>query len=685
MATEPEVRQYLRRLRFKRRLEGPRLDMRPRVHAPTVLQKIFKQRNQKRSTYYVTSGRQVPEAKEDADEEGAAEDGAPARARDQAEGLWKQGRQPFWIPPDELFAPFVAFQKEQAALERKRELALPVHKKPNARTRLTTDLLRRLHIPEDPPPTEKTMVDMDPEFYTIVEGRPNRDRVSLREYIGHIRDLVRVRLKIGINEDECILVDEQFRLERERLEQILGQQKQYVDLFDQFLAEDHAASMELLKKADQAARLSAEKDAEIKVWIRTKGVLRTQVYQLEERWMEARSLQKFLYLVSPMSWRREHDHLNGAVPAEGFSETDVGGDAAAGAGAGARSGAGDRRHSGVTQATQGTQVSLASRDPMERAASLQNIIDAFLEETKTSHPPKLYFTEPEQLVKVFRSLAAQSLASLVHIEQLRLPLEALQAGVAQARERVERGLSALQEQVADLEREIAWEENRVLQLQQHADVILMKVYKDILTGSGVDNVLTLRVWVEDVYERCVAPNDSHLTSYQMMCAVERIVAAELLALDYLDQEHVKRARKHVYLEDRRQMGSAQDAHRKLQQMQQLVYRMERALEPPPPRGHRRLVFRSRPPEPRPPPPPPPEQLSEEELDRRAFFSECDDADRDRLSKLISPVPKSVARLLGRGGGGGGVRHQVSPNDSQSEYTKDVVWSVTHFSSANQRE
>ncbi|XP_052121647.1 uncharacterized protein LOC113203003 [Frankliniella occidentalis] len=276
MATEPEVRQYLRRLRFKRRLEGPRLDLRPRVHAPTVLQKIFKQRNQKRSVYYVTSGRQIPEEEEKAEGVGEQESEAAEEGSRKNEKKGKQKDKPFWVPPDEHFAPFVAFQKEQTALERRKELALPVHKKPNARTRLTADLLRRLHIPDEPPPAEKTMVDMDPEFYTIVEGRPNRDRVSVREYISHIRDLVRVRLKIGYNEDESILVDEQFRLERERLDQILGQQKQYVDLFDQFLAEDHATSMELLKKADLAARLSAEKDAEIKVWIRTKGVLRTQ-------------------------------------------------------------------------------------------------------------------------------------------------------------------------------------------------------------------------------------------------------------------------------------------------------------------------------------------------------------------------------------------------------------------------
>lgn len=80
-------------------------------------------------------------------------------------------------------------------------------------------------------------------------------------------------------------------------------------------------------------------------------------------------------------------------------------------------------------------------------------------------------------MKVFRSLAAQSLASLVHIEQLRLPLEALQVGVEQAKQRVEQELRVLQEQVEDLEKEIAWEENRAVQLKQNADAILAAVYQ----------------------------------------------------------------------------------------------------------------------------------------------------------------------------------------------------------------
>lgn len=84
-----------------------------------------------------------------------------------------------------------------------------------------------------------------------------------------------------------------------------------------------------------------------------------------------------------------------------------------------------------------------------------------------------------------------------------------------------------------------------------------------MSGSGCSNVLALHVWVEDVYEQCVAPNDSHLTAFQMMCAVEKAVAAELLALDYLDQGHVKKARKQVYLQEKDTMRNADEAQRKV--------------------------------------------------------------------------------------------------------------------------
>ena len=92
-------------------------------------------------------------------------------------------------------------------------------------------------------------------------------------------------------------------------------------------------------------------------------------------------MQKFLYLVSPMSWRREHDHLNGAVPAEGASETSIV----------STSGSGDRRHSGHTEAT---QTSLHSQVQLGRAASLQEIIDTFIEVGTTTACPSSTLSRP---------------------------------------------------------------------------------------------------------------------------------------------------------------------------------------------------------------------------------------------------------------------------------------------------
>lgn len=57
----------------------------------------------------MTSGRRVP----DGDEGKQGED----------------EERPFWVPPPEHLAAFVAFQKERARKQRQRELALPVHKK----------------------------------------------------------------------------------------------------------------------------------------------------------------------------------------------------------------------------------------------------------------------------------------------------------------------------------------------------------------------------------------------------------------------------------------------------------------------------------------------------------------------------------------------------------------------------
>jgi len=45
----------------------------------------------------------------------------------------------------------------------------------------------------------KSILDIDPEYFTIVEGRPGRgnQRYTVRDYIADVRDILRTKLKIG--------------------------------------------------------------------------------------------------------------------------------------------------------------------------------------------------------------------------------------------------------------------------------------------------------------------------------------------------------------------------------------------------------------------------------------------------------------------------------------------------------
>lgn len=123
------------------------------------------------------------------------------------------------------------------------------------------------------------------------------------------------------------------------------------------------------------------------------GILRVRLYILEENWRTLKMYQKFLYQTSPMHWRREHDYIH------------------------------KTEHGLVTHWSSlfgKYRLADTSVEP-----TLESLIDIFLEDIKTQEEPKLYFTDPEQIIVVFRELEAQNLNSLLHSEDLATPLETM--------------------------------------------------------------------------------------------------------------------------------------------------------------------------------------------------------------------------------------------------------------------
>lgn len=64
------------------------------------------------------------------------------------------------------------------------------------------------------------MTDVDPSYFTELSGRPVSEKFSLRQYIGDVQEVLKTKLLIGQNKDECIRIDQQFRQELNHLRKI---------------------------------------------------------------------------------------------------------------------------------------------------------------------------------------------------------------------------------------------------------------------------------------------------------------------------------------------------------------------------------------------------------------------------------------------------------------------------------
>jgi len=64
------------------------------------------------------------------------------------------------------------------------------------------------------------MTDVDPQYFTELSGRPVKEKFSLEQYVQDIREILKTKLLIDQEKDDCIRIDQQFEQETHRLQQI---------------------------------------------------------------------------------------------------------------------------------------------------------------------------------------------------------------------------------------------------------------------------------------------------------------------------------------------------------------------------------------------------------------------------------------------------------------------------------
>jgi hypothetical protein len=88
------------------------------------------------------------------------------------------------------------------------------------------------------------------------------------------------------------------------------------------------------------------------------------------------------------------------------------------------------------------------------------------------------------------------------------------------------------------------------------------------------------VFVEDVYETRIGPNDANLTMSEMMKMIESKFREELISLDQMPSEQVAQLEISCYRQEAKMMKAAQQAARQLLEFEMLFLKLQKVFSPP---------------------------------------------------------------------------------------------------------
>lgn len=119
----------------------------------------------------------------------------------------------------------------------------------------------------------------------------------MRHYIEDMRKAFRHRLTAGYIYDDVLLREEQFRADQLLLAAVYRRQTIFKELFERFLEEDHADTMAMMDRTEEAQREYAQMENKQRQLADDLGIVQRQVYILEEIWANYKVYQNFLYQV----------------------------------------------------------------------------------------------------------------------------------------------------------------------------------------------------------------------------------------------------------------------------------------------------------------------------------------------------------------------------------------------------
>nr|XP_033781713.1 cilia- and flagella-associated protein 100 isoform X4 [Geotrypetes seraphini] len=234
-------------------------------------------------------------------------------------------------------------------------------------------------------------------------------------------------------------------------------------------------------------------------------------------------------------------------------------------------------------------MSIKRSESSYQMGRMQNDLRALPDEDEE---PVLYFTDPQQLMKIFTELEEQNLSLIQNSQDTEEALEELKHDLVLAKERMAKETKQLNELISRITASIEAEEEKSAELQIKSRVFSFEQHSEEDQDIMLD---ALHKKVKEVYQSCLGDDQASLTTLQMLMYIENQMEDLLDRIELIPTEKLELAEKLKDKERRKRLREEKMRQQKIHQEERLRRALERAQADTKKTTGRRLIFRSDPP------------------------------------------------------------------------------------------
>ncbi|XP_063663158.1 cilia- and flagella-associated protein 100 isoform X4 [Pan troglodytes] len=534
---------------------------------------------------------------------------------------------PFHLSGDVDFFLLRDQERNKALAERQQQKTMRVHQKMTYSSKVSakhTSLRRQLQLEDKQEDLEaraeaehqRAFRDYTTWKLTLTKEK-NVEPENMSGYIKQKRQMFLLQYALDVKRREIQRLETLATKEEARLERAEKSLEKAAALFDEFVRENDCSSVQAMRAAEKETKAKTEKVLEIRDLTTQIVNIKSEISRFEDTLKHYKVYKDFLYKLSPKEWLEEqekkHSFLKKAKEvSEASKESSVNstpGDKGPGikgkaSSMWAKEGQGTKKPwrflqtmrlgrslSYLSSPQQGSQPSESSGGDSRGSNSP---IPPTQEDTDSDgEEPQLYFTEPQQLLDVFRELEEQNLSLIQNSQETEKTLEELSHTLKHTQIRMDREVNQLKQWVTTMMMSITKEEDTAAELELKARVFHFGEYK----GDQQDKLLeSLNCKVLDVYQHCTGTQqEANLGTVQMLSIIEHQLDELLENLEHVPQVKIEQAERAKEKERRIRLREEKLQMQKILQEEHLQRARARAQAEIKKKRGRTLVCRSRPP------------------------------------------------------------------------------------------